>query len=170
MKIKAIALSLLILCVPHGLLAQEQPELFSRIERVFREKEPAWKVEQILPHDLISSRRREIVFRSARGQALVDVEIWEREKDARDVFTAHSIAFDDSPMGNRKVKRSLPKLGDENHIWTFPGSTAWPTIKFRKGNIIVTVFAPTVAITKRFAQHVFTQITELNNSPGPAGR
>lgn len=167
MKIKGMALWLLILCAPQSLLAQERPKLFSRIEQVFREKEPAWKVEQILPHYLTPVLSEEMVFRSARGQALVDVGIWEREKDARDVFTAHSIAFDDSPMGRRKVKGSVPHLGDENHIWTNRGSTAWPTIKFRQGNVLVTIFAPTVAIAKRFAQHVFTQITELNNSPGP---
>ena len=170
MKIKWILLALLVLCVPHALLAQEQPELFSRIERVFREKEPAWKVEQILPHDLIYVRSREITFRSARGQAAVAVEIWVAEKDARDVFTATSIAFDDNPLGGRRVKRSLPGLGDENHIWTQRGSTAWPTFKFRKGNINVLVFAPNVAIAKRFAQHIFTQITELNNSNGQTTR
>lgn len=166
MKIKGIALWLLILGAPQSLFAQDKPELFTRIEQVFREKEPAWKVEQILPHYLTPMLGEEITFRSARGQAAVAVEIWEREKDARDVFTAQSIAFDDT-MGRRKVKGSVPKLGDENHIWTIRGSTAWPTIKFRKGSILVTVFAPTVAIAKRFAQHIFTQITELNDSPGP---
>lgn len=157
MKTKAIALSLLILCAHVGLLAQEKPELFARIERVFREQEPAWKVERINLRDTVNPHQQEIVFRSARGQALVDVMVWEKEKDAGDVFTAHSASYDDT-AGKKKVKRSLPNLGDENHIWTHPGSTAWPTIKFRKGSIIVTIFAPSVAVAKRFARHVHSQI------------
>jgi hypothetical protein len=56
------------------------------------------------------------------------------------------------------MKRSLPKVGDENYMWTNPHSTVWPTIKFRKGRILVTVFAPTVAIAKRFAYHVLKEI------------
>ncbi len=160
MKTKAIALSLLILCAPGRLLAQEKPELFSRIERVFREQEPAWKVERSNLRNTINPHHQVIVYRSARGQALVDVMIWEKEKDASDVFTAHSISYDDT-AGKKRVKRSLPGLGDENHIWTDPGSTAWPTIKFRKGSIIVTIFAPSVAIAKRFARHVYSQIVAL---------
>lgn len=157
MKLKTFAFSLLILCLSSSVLAQEKPELFSKIERVFQEREPAWKVERTHPRNAPDPLIQSLVFRSGKNQAAVDIRIWNREKDARDVFTAESIAFDNT-MGKRMLKRRLPKLGDENHIWTHRGSTVWPTIKFRKGNINVSVFAPSVAIAKRFAQHIFEQM------------
>jgi hypothetical protein len=157
MRLKNFAFSLLIICLSHSVPAQEKPELFSNVERVFREKETAWKVERIYPAATPDPSRQSIVFRSGKNQASVDIAIWNREKDARDVFAAESRAFDNT-MGRRMSKRSLPQLGDENHIWTHRGSTVWPTIKFRKGNINVTIFAPSVAIAKRFAQHVLGQI------------
>ena len=157
MKLRTVILFLLIFCFSTSIYAQEKPELFSKIEQVFQKKEPAWKVERIYPSNTSDPITQSIVFRSRIGQASVDISIWRREKDAQDVFTAESLAFDNI-RGKRVIKSRLPKLGDENHIWTNPGSTAWPTIKFRKGNINVTVFAPWVAIAKRFAQHVFEQM------------
>ena len=157
MKLKAIIFILLIICGSNSLAAQEGSELFSKIERVFRVKEPAWKVERVYPATASDPIRRSIVFRSGKSQASVDVSVWSREKDARDVFTAESLAFDNA-SGKRMVKGKLPALGDENFIWTNRGSAAWPTIRFRKGNINVMVFAPSVAVAKRFARHVFEQM------------
>src|SRR5690349_18392766 len=153
MNLRIFAILLLIICSSAALLAQEKPELFSKIERVFQEREPAWKVERSYPGNTSDPRTQSIVFRSGKYQALIDVIIWKKEKDARDVFTAESIAFDNT-AGKRMVKGKLPDLGDENHIWTNRGSTGWPTIKFRQGNIDVRVFAPSIAIAKRFAQHI----------------
>jgi hypothetical protein len=141
-----------------SLLAQEKPELFTRIERAFQEKEPTWKVESSYVSDSSDPIGQSIVFRSADGQASVEVNIWKREKDAQDDFAALSIGFD-STMGKRMVKGALPNLGDENHIWTLPDSTAWPTIRFRKGKVNIVIFAPSVTIAKRFAQHVLEQLS-----------
>jgi hypothetical protein len=156
-RLNALVFPLLILCFSNGLLAQEKPELFSKIERVFKEKEPAWKVERINAGESSDPARQSIVFRSEEGQASVDVTVWEREKDAREVFAAEALAYDNR-AGKRMVKDTLPKLGDENHIWTHHGSTAWPMLTLRKGKVNVTVFAPSVAVAKRFAQHVLEQM------------
>lgn len=160
MKLKIFAFLLLIICLSNNLLAQEKPELFSKIERVFQQREPAWKVERSYPGSTSDPLTQSIVFRSGKNQASITVNIWTREKDAQNVFTAESTAFDNT-MGKRMVRGSLPNLGDENHIWTHHGSAAWPTVKFRKGNINVTVFAPSVAIAKRFSQHIFEQMDDI---------
>ena len=157
MKLRVIIFFLLIICFSNSLHAQEKPELFSKIERVFQEKEPSWKVERTHPNTTSDPIRQSLVFRSGKTQASVDVTIWKREKDARDVFTAESLAFDNT-AGKRMVKGKLPKLGDENYIWTNRGSVAWPMLKFRKGNINVTIFAPSVAVARRFARHVSEQM------------
>lgn len=153
MKLKIFLSLALIVCCSFNALAQEKPKLFSNIERVFREREPAWKVERIYPGNTTEG----IVFRSGKNQATVEIAIWKSEHDAQDVFAGESLAFDNAG-GKKKVKNILPMLGDENHMWTNRGSTAWPVIMFRKKNVNVTVFAPSVTIGKRFAQYVLEQI------------
>jgi hypothetical protein len=140
-----------------GTIAQEKPELFSRIERVFHEKESAWKVERIYPANTSDPIKQSIVLRSRKGQASVDISIWRRAQDAQDVFGGQSVAFDNT-AGKKKVKRILSLVGDENYIWTNRGSSAWPMMMFRKGNIVVSIFAPTVAIAKQFAQYVLKEM------------
>ncbi len=155
MRKNAAVFFLLTVCLAGAAAAQEAPELFSKIERVFKEKEPAWKVERVYKGD--GDGRRSITFRSGEGQAHVDVIVWGKEKDARDVFAAEAVAFDNTG-GKRMVKAAVPKLGDESYIWTHAGSKAWPTLVFRKGKVSVRVFAPSVAVAKRFARHVQAQM------------
>jgi hypothetical protein len=150
-------LVLFLLLFSSGTTAQEKPELFSRIERAFHEKEPAWKVERILSGQQSDPIKQSIVFRSRKRQASVELNIWKRTQDAQDVFGGQSLAFDNF-IGKKKVKRSLPMVGDENYVWTNPGSSAWPMMMFRKGNIIVSIFAPTLTIARRFAQYVLNEI------------
>ena len=157
MRARQVVSLMLILCFSNTIIAQEKPELITKIERIFREKEPAWKVERVYVKNASDPFHQSIVFRSGRNQAAVDVSIWRREKDAQDVFTGESTAFGNT-TGKRTVKSKLANLGDESYIWTNRDSTAWPTIKFRKGNINVTVFAPSVVVAKRFAKHVFEQM------------
>jgi hypothetical protein len=158
MKLKIVFLFLLITCFVSAAPAQEKPELFSKIERAFKEKEPAWKVERIFPRNTSDPLVLDMTLRSGEDQASVQVAVWKREKDAQDVFTAESAAFANT-AGKGKIENKVSGLGDENHLWTNSGSTAWPMLKFRKGNVNVTVFAPSVAVAKKFAQHILEQIT-----------
>jgi hypothetical protein len=138
--------------------AQEKPELIMDVEPVFQEKETKWKVERVNVHvNNYDPFTQEMTFRSGSFQAAISVSIWRREIDAHDVFQGTSIAFSQSG-GAKKIKRRLPNLGDENYIWTNPHNTAWPTIYFRQGNVQVSVFAPSVAVAKRFARHIADQI------------
>jgi hypothetical protein len=157
MKLNVTALCLLVFCFSNILQAQEKPDLFSKIERTFKQEEPAWKVESTLPSNTWDPRTQSIVFHRGKIQASIEISIWRREIDAKDVFAATSLSFDNT-AGKKMAKRILPKVGDENHIWTSRGSTPWTTIKFRNGNINVEVFAPSVMIAKRFARHILEQM------------
>jgi hypothetical protein len=167
-RLRAVLFFLAIFFLPSGIGAQQQPELFSNVDRVFREKEPAWKVEELLPSDTSDPVKHRIIFSSRRGRASVDVGIWRRAEDARDVFTATSFAIDNSAafvskslgkgIDDKKIKSSLPKLGDENHIWTFKDYPRRVIIQFRRGTVLVRVEAPSEGVAKRFAQHVFEQL------------
>ena len=156
-KLKALGLLLLLISLSNVVFAQAKPELFSKIERVFKENETAWKVERIYPGNTSDPLAENIVFRSGTEQAAIDIRLWNRAIDAQQVFAGLIIAFDKT-MGKRKVKSSLPKFGDESYIWTLPDSSAFPTFMFRKGRVYVSIFAPSTEIAKRFAQHVIDQI------------
>ena len=136
---------------------QHTDKLFSRVDQVFEQEEPAWQVERVYPSSTSDPVSHNVVYRSKMGQAAIDIRVWKREQDARDVFGGEVIAFDNT-AGKRMLKRSLPNVGDENYMWTNPPSTTWPTIMVRKGGALVRVFAPTVPIAKRFVEHVLKQI------------
>lgn len=157
MSKKAAVCFLLIVCCAGASLAQEVPELFSKVDKVFKEREPAWEVEGVIKGDGTDPFRQSVTYRSEDGQANVDVSVWKQEKDAREVFAAHALSYENR-RGKRMQKASVPGLGDESHLWTHAGSTAWPLLTFRKGKVNVTVFAPSVAVAKRFARHALEQI------------
>ncbi|HEX3143723.1 MAG TPA: hypothetical protein VHQ64_07110 [Pyrinomonadaceae bacterium] len=137
-----------------AVFAQRKLELFSKVEAAFKQREPAWKVEKInqqLPY------HESITFRNGNRQASVDLANWGSPEHAHETFGGLVIAFD-NVQGKHGVKTTLTNLGDENHMWTNLGNYTWPTIYMRKGSVVVMVFAPSVPIAKRFAQHVLEQI------------
>jgi hypothetical protein len=160
MRIKQIGLILSILCLAGAALAQDKPQLVTRVEQVFREKEPTWKIEDIYVSDTLDPFAQRFALRSGKNLMLVEISIWKREKDAQDVFAAESIAFDNI-RGKGIVKSRLADLGDENYIWANRGSPALPWIIFRKGKIEVAVYAPSVTVAKRFARHVLEQMAAI---------
>jgi hypothetical protein len=157
MRVKIFSVPLLLICCAVNLAAQDKPELIASIERIFRGQEPRWNVERITVGSTLDPYSETIVLRAGKLQAAVDISIWRRLQDAQDVFAGQTIAFDNTG-GAKKIKSRIPNLGDENHLWTNRRSTAWPLIKFRKGNVNVEVFAPTLLTAKRFAQRVLKQI------------
>ena len=151
------ALLLAALCVNAGGQATDTAELFGRVERAFREKEPKWKIESASVSREPNIPTQSIVFRSGRTQASVQLVVWHKAEVARDAFAGVAIATSNI-RGKGGVRRRLPNLGDEAYVWTNRGSGAWPLLKFRRGGVLVTVFAPTTATAGRFARHVAEQI------------
>ena len=141
----------------YSVIAQQKLPLFSKIEAAFGKQEPAWKIEKIYGGQAIS--KEELTLRNGKQQAAVGVMVWHTSQEAHEIFAGQVIAFDNVP-GKRSVKSKLPNLGDENYMWTNRKSHTWPTIYFRKGNVFVSVFAPTVIVAKRFGQHVLDQIED----------
>ena len=158
-KLKISAWLLLGFCISASVVRaqEEKPPLFDGVERVFREKEPRWKIEQLNVKGRLDPLEQDIVFRAGRQQAAVHIVVWKNVKDASDTFQATLIAKGNT--SKRKRRHRLPGFGDEGYIWLHPGSNAWPTIDFRQGGVTVSVFAPSTAIAKRFAGHILAQIS-----------
>lgn len=151
-----VLLPLLLACVCPVSFGQEKPQLFLRIEKRFKAQEPEWKVERILGGEDSES----ITFRRGKAQALVEILVRTGVQDAREIFAGQVIALDNI-HGKHMVRRELPGFADENCIWLNRGSDAWPDLIFRKGNVYVTVFGPTVEIVKRFGQDVMAEIGDV---------
>ena len=154
-----MVLSVLLLC---GLwdtsIAQEQRELFSKIEEVFRRHEPGWKIERKSHGQTMDPVAESItLLRAGKRQASIEILMWRRLEDAKELFAGQVVIFDNI-RGRTAVKRSLSNVGDENYMWTNPHSTLWPAIYFRKGKVLVSVFASTLTVADRFARHVLEQI------------
>ena len=152
--VRAAALLFAALSSPAA-LAQQKPELLSKVEAAFKQHEPAWKIENI---NVQAAGHWSFTFRNGNRQAAVDLMIWNSPQQAHEIFDGQLIAFEN--QRGHAVKRTVANLGDENYMWTNRGSEAWPTIMFRKGSVFVDVFAPSVPIARRFAQHVIEQIKQ----------
>ncbi len=157
MKRNAVLPVLLLVCWSNVVLAQEKPELFSKVESTFNKKEPRWKIDQILWDKTNAPLHESIVFRAGNQQAAIEISIWKKAEDARGVFAALVADFDDTRR-KKAVKTRLPNIADENYMWTNPRSKAWPMIFFRKENVEGRVYAPSISIATRFAQRVVEQI------------
>jgi len=137
-----------------AVFAQQKLELFRKVEAVFKQREPAWKVEQI---NQLVSYQESITFRNGDRQARVEVMKWDSTPHAHETFDGLVIAFD-NVHGKHAVKTTLANFGDENYMWSNLGKYSWPTIYMRRGIVVVMVFAPSIPVAKRFAQHVLEQI------------
>jgi len=156
--LKALVLSPCLLCFLFDVsVAQDKPRLFSNVERILQARDRTWKIERILTGQTTDPLSESIKLRDGRREAAIEISIWRRLQDTREVFAGQVIAFDNVP-GKRAVKRSLRDVGDENYMWTNPRSNAWPTIYFRKGNVFVSVFAPSVPVATKFAEQVLEQM------------
>ena len=152
-------LAFLLLSVSTAVFSQDKPDLFLRAEAVFKAKDPRWKIEKIYSPTSDDPFSESIVLRSEEGQASVQLTIWKRLEDAVSTFDGESIGFDRG-MGKRMEKSILPNFGDTNHFWTNAASEAWPTLKFRKGTVLVTVFGPSIKTVKSFGHEMLELIAD----------
>jgi hypothetical protein len=155
--LKRIVVLLLLVAGSGYAVAAQKLRLFSGVEQAFKQKEPAWKVENIQAGQTQDPVKESIVFRQGARQASIDISIWRRLQDARDVF-AGQVIVNDNLRGKSAPKRRLANLGDENYMWANPHGS-WPLIQFRHGSVEVTVFAPTVTVAERFARLVLDEIS-----------
>jgi len=154
---KAFLVFLLLLISAGTSWAQEKPDLFERIQRVFQEQEPSWKIDQVYPTSTTDPLTLDVALRRGKQRrASVNIAVWRRKKDAQGAFEGICIALDNSRR--KALKSSVPHLGDENHMWVDQRNRRWPLIQFIKGSTIVGVFAPTVPIALRFARHVLKEL------------
>ena len=95
---------LLLISSAFGPYTPSKPELFVKVERMFQEREPAWKLERITPGPSSDPIIESIVYRSRKGQAAISVSIWRREQDAIESFAGLAIALDNSRSKSSVVR------------------------------------------------------------------
>jgi hypothetical protein len=132
--------------------AQEKPALVVRVERALKRNQRIWKVERTDVSEVSSPPIYFIYLRSGGITWDIDLIIASTEEQARGNLEGFSLS-----LGQMKGvrKRSLPKLGDENYLWT--GRIIQPTIMFRRGTLYVHIAAPTATIAERAARLILAQ-------------
>lgn len=152
-------LTLVLLCLSPcvAATAQEKPELVTRLERVFAQKEPRWKLDR--KH--VQTSPPVLHLKSAQGDALIHVFIADSEGSAKDLFVGNTVAFGNT-MGARGRRSKLPEFADENLMFTGFVVGGVTSIHFRRGTIYIQITAPSQTTAKRFARHVMEQIVTLD--------
>lgn len=148
---RVATLLVLSVCCPAG--SAQKSELLSRVQEVFKQREPIWKIEQVIDNQLQQS----ITLRNGKRQAAVQVMTSNSPGQAHETFDGLVVAFDNT-RGKGVAKSRLENLGDENYLWANRQTGAWSTIRFRQDTVIVSVFAPSVVIAKRFAREILEQL------------
>jgi hypothetical protein len=156
MKRLILCISLLsALCLVSDIYAQDKSALVMRIEKVFTEKEPKWRIDR----KNVQLSPPVIHLKSRQGDALVYIWVMESAETARELFEGNTIAFGNT-MGARGRKMKLANFGDENYIFTGFTASGTTSIHFRQGNVYIEVIAPSQVTAKRFARHAMKQIIE----------
>lgn len=141
-----------ILCLPLGVFAQEAPPIAKKLEKVFEEKEPKWKIER--PYVQMSPPVMHL--KSVQGDILIYFWLMDSEKTAKEVFDGNVIASRNI-FGKRKKESKLANFGDDNHLLS-NASGGSAQFDFRRGSIYISVVAPSEAIVRKFAGYVMEQI------------
>src|SRR2546421_9059466 len=148
-----------LLFLPANGFAQELPPLVKRLEKMFAQTEPRWKLQR--PY--VQSNPPVMHLKSAQGDALIYVFITQSDKAASELFEGGTIAFGNT-MGAHGRKTVLPKFADQNYIFTGFVVGGTTSIHFRQGNVYIEVIAPTQVTTKRFAQRILDEIRSETTS------
>src|SRR5262245_35459346 len=83
LKMKLIVAMFCLLISLTATAAQTAYNLFSRVDQVFEQTEPAWKVERVYPNNTSDPVEHNVVYRSKMGQASIGIRVLRREEDAR---------------------------------------------------------------------------------------
>lgn len=157
MKKRWLSVWAVVLCCALNVCAYDKPSWVVQTEDAFKKKEPKWKIENIIVNESSTFFDESITFKSGGYRANVQLTVWDSVKNAQDVFEAETIAYD-STRRSKVTKTRLENFGDENYMWPNLNRDGWTMIHVRKGAVLVRVFAPSVAMAKRFAQHVIERI------------
>ena len=143
---------LAILCLPLSVFAQEVPPIAKKLEKVFEEKEPKWKIER--PYVQMSPPVMHL--KSAQGDILIYFWLRDSDKNAKDIFDGNANALRNM-LGKRKRESKLSYFGDDNFLMS-DNRGGFVHLDFRKGSVYISVVAPSEPIAKKFANYVMEQI------------
>ncbi|HEV2915300.1 MAG TPA: hypothetical protein VGX92_18620 [Pyrinomonadaceae bacterium] len=141
--------------------AQDKPSWLREVELLLR-KEPRWRVQEVQALGVPELFNETIILKSGPLRADVSIGIRRSAEWAKDEFEQGRIAFTDISRKTSRQSR-LPDLGDDNYMLVGKKKRNG-SIFFRKDNVLVTVFAPSVETAKRFARYVADRIPPLTGS------
>ena len=167
-KVLFTVLMLVTSCLPiHG---QEKPSWITRVENVLREKGRAWRISE---KDIRGAGRyfhETIILKAGALRADISIDVLDSHELAKEQSAGEEIAFTNI-LEKDAFKSKLDGLGDENFMFTGKkGPRKHGNIFFRRGAVLVKVFAPSGEVARRFARYVVDQMAPADSRLQPAPR
>jgi hypothetical protein len=155
LKVLCLTLILLVFSTSPG-FAQNQPDLFIRIERLVSEKHPSWK----LTKRRVYRNNKYRLYSWEKGKSFLDVFLFvdESSEQALTRFKTLSSDLRDIGIDMTVLKATIAGLGNENYLWEGSRNERVLGIDFRKGKLVVHIGASSIAIAEEFALQIADEI------------
>ena len=154
---KFLIFTLLILLCSIFSFAQETPSWIKEIEDTINKKEVNCEIENRIWRSDESSFAYSLRLKCGHYQAAIQIDRLINVPNAQETFEGLVTAFDNTRHRNTS-KTKLESFGDEGFIWTTLNKNSWTTIKYRKGDIFVNIFAPSEKSARKFAKYVLEEM------------
>ncbi len=144
--------------LPGSVTGQEKPSWVAQVEATLRAEERAWKIAERDIWGAGGSFHETIILKSGGLRADIIIDILDSPELAKEQFDGEEIAFTNI-LGSGSVKSRQEGLGDDNYVFTGRrGPRRHRNIFFRRGKVLVKVFAPSAEAADRFAKYVIEQL------------
>jgi hypothetical protein len=157
-RIRALSCGLILMLFPTALtLAQDNFELFRRIETLVTEKQPGWKLTKKRVHTNIGQGLYE--WEKGKSYVIVHVFLYASSEEASTRYKALPLLYKGSGLDVRGLdmtvlRATVPNLGDENYLWEAAHQEGALGVDFRRGPVVVHIRASSIALAEQFALQI----------------
>jgi len=157
-RIRVFCCSMILMLFPTlAGIAQDNSDLFTRMETLIAEKQPGWKLAKKRVYPKIEQGVYE--WKKDKSSVAVHLFLYQSPEEASTRFKAMPLLYQGSGLDVRGLDMTLlratvPKLGDENYLWEESRSQKSFGVDFRKGRVVVHTDASSIAVAEQFALQI----------------
>lgn len=148
---------ILVLFPTMSVVAQDNSDLFTRMETSIAKTQPSWKLAKKRVYPKINQGLYE--WRRGKSSIAIYILVYASAEEASTRFKAMPLLYQGSGLDVRGIEMALlqatvPNLGDENHLWEATDREGVRGVDFRKGRVVVHTDASSIAVAERFALQI----------------
>jgi hypothetical protein len=159
--VKILLALFLSLTVFRSIKAQETPEWVTNLQAVLSKQEHQWK---ITAKDFLSLPpgyfHGVIKLTAGANRSEISIDIHRTPEQAQEQFDGEKIAFTNI-LKKGSAKSSIEGLGDDNYMF-IGNRNGYVNLFLIQGNVLIKLFAPSIATTKRLVRYIAACIPPSN--------